>query len=34
MPISPIIDKINQQHITKILESVEKDSERALVDAQ
>ena len=32
--ISPIIDKINQQHITKILESVEKDSERAFVDAQ
>ncbi|MEH2292979.1 hypothetical protein [Nostoc sp.] len=32
--ISPILDKINQQHITKILESVEKDSERAFVDAQ
>ncbi|WGV27045.1 hypothetical protein [Halotia branconii] len=32
--ISPILDKINQQHITKILESVEKDSERAFIDAQ
>jgi hypothetical protein len=31
---SPILDKINQQHITKILESVDKDSERAFVDAQ
>ncbi|MDZ8104852.1 MAG: hypothetical protein RM338_04400 [Nostoc sp. DedQUE12a] len=32
--ISPILNKINQQHITKILESVEKDSERAYLDAQ
>ncbi len=32
--ISPILDKINQQHITKILESVEKDSERAFIDVQ
>ncbi|MBD0386810.1 MAG: hypothetical protein ICV54_09840 [Nostoc sp. C3-bin3] len=32
--VSPILDKINQQHITKILESVDKDSERAFVDAQ
>ncbi|WP_242046077.1 MULTISPECIES: hypothetical protein [Calothrix] len=31
---SPILDKINQQHITTILESVEKDSERAFIDAQ
>ncbi|OUL26704.1 hypothetical protein [Nostoc sp. 106C] len=31
---SPILDKINQQHITKILESVDKDSERAFIDAQ
>ncbi|QLE56761.1 hypothetical protein [Nostoc sp. TCL26-01] len=31
---SPILDKINQQHITKILESVEKDSERAFLDAR
>jgi hypothetical protein len=31
---SPILDKINQQHITKILDSVEKDSERAFIDAQ
>ncbi|MEH2378393.1 MAG: hypothetical protein V7K27_05735 [Nostoc sp.] len=28
--ISPILDKINQQHITKILESVEKDSEKSI----
>ncbi len=32
--ISPILNKINQQHITKILESVEKDNERAYLDAQ
>ncbi|MBW4673276.1 MAG: hypothetical protein KME52_04425 [Desmonostoc geniculatum HA4340-LM1] len=32
--ISPILNKINQQHITKILESVEKDSERAYLDTQ
>ncbi|MDF5707382.1 MAG: hypothetical protein PUP90_06790 [Nostoc sp. S4] len=32
--ISPILEKINQQHITKILESVEKDSERAYFDSK
>ncbi|BAZ32330.1 hypothetical protein NIES4074_48320 [Cylindrospermum sp. NIES-4074] len=29
---SPILEKINQQHITKILDSVEKDSERSFID--
>lgn len=31
---SPIQQKINEQHISKILEIVEKDDERAFADAQ
>lgn len=32
--ISPISDKINEQHIDKILDIVEKDDERAFTDTQ
>ena len=33
-PLSPIREKINEQHISKILEIAEKDDERAFVDTQ
>ncbi|MBD2039290.1 hypothetical protein [Microcoleus sp. FACHB-672] len=33
-PLSPIRDKINEQHISKILEISEKDDERAFADTQ
>ncbi|MDM9384887.1 hypothetical protein QUB80_29965 [Chlorogloeopsis sp. ULAP01] len=32
--ISPIQDKINEQHISRILDIVEKDDERAFADTQ
>ncbi|BAY83114.1 hypothetical protein NIES267_26000 [Calothrix parasitica NIES-267] len=32
--ISPISEKINEKHITKILDIVEKDDERAFADTQ
>ncbi|HEY9848568.1 MAG TPA: hypothetical protein V6D28_03850 [Leptolyngbyaceae cyanobacterium] len=33
-PLSPIREKINEQHISKILEIAEKDDERAFADTQ
>ncbi len=32
-PSSPILEKLNESHINKIIESTDKDSERAFLDA-